>query len=324
MKKLYILFLIGLFFLISPNLSFAATPGEVYEKHRKEILKGGVSLIKGNVFLVVFSEKEKTKKNNLLFRKMKLRALKELGPRFLLYKYPSTNKDWFELYYNLPSNSKKIFKKSFVVDKNKASDPAYLVLTIPEKEIASSSISPNKIKDTVNRAFDNGTLANLSKYSRVVSGERLKEVKKKIAQRAAVRVSKKKNKDIFDQENKKGKLGDQSQNPVSLAEEDKTNDIQATQLNEELVEEQNQQKIAEEKPISEDQINIPIDCELPLCEEINKRSNKRNSLQEKTNKANPNKNSLGETTINKKDELVFTMCDSHALMPLVKYNINIG
>lgn len=303
MKKIYIFFLIGLFLLIASKLSFGATPGEVYKDHHKEILKEGISLIEGNVFLVVFSDKEKTQKSNLMFRKMKIRALKELGPRFLLYKYPSTNKDWFELYYNLPSNSKIIFKKSFVVDKNKASDPAYLVLTIPEKEMASSSINPNKIKDTVNRAFDNGTLANLSKYSRVVSGERLKEVKKKIAQRATVRVSKKKNKDIFDQENKKGKLGDQSQNPGSLAEEDKSNDIQATQLNEELVEEQNQQKIAEEKPISEDQIKTPIDCDLPLCEEINKRNNKNFSRQEKTNKANPNKKSLRETTINKNDEL---------------------
>ena len=242
MQKLYILFFIGLFFIISPNLSFGATPGEVYKKHRREILKEGISLIEGNVFIVIFSDKEKNQKSNLNFRKMKIRAMKELGPRFLLYKYPSISKAWFDLYCSLPSNSKNFFKKSFVVDKNNASDPAYLVLTIPEKEIASFSINPNKIIDTVNRAFDNGNLANLSKYSRVVSGDRLKEVKKKIAHRAAVRASKKKNKDIFDQENKKGKPGDQIQNPGNLAEEDKSIEIQATQLNEELVEEQNEQK----------------------------------------------------------------------------------
>ena len=242
MKKLYIFFLIGLFYLITSKLSFGATPGEVYEKHRREILKGGISVIEENVFLVVFSEKKKTNKSNLMFRKMKIRALKELGSRFLQYKYPSISKDWFELYYGLPSNSKILFKKSFVVDKNNASDPAHLVLTIPEKEIGSSSIKPNKIKDVVNRAFDNGTLVNLVKYSRVVSGDRLKEVKKRITQLTARKLSKKKSKDNFDQESKQGKPHVRGQNADSLVGEDKSKNIQGAHANKKLMENQNQQR----------------------------------------------------------------------------------
>ena len=69
------------------------------------------------------------------------------------------------------------------------------------------------------------------------------------------------------------------------------------------MEELDQQKLAGKETSSEDQINTPIDCVLPLCEKINKKNIKKDSRQEKTNNANQIEKPFEGTTINKNDEL---------------------
>ena len=111
---------------------------------------------------------------------MKVRALKQLLPRFSQHQHPGVNKEWFELYFGLPSFAKFSVKNSFVVDKKITGDQAYLVLTVPEKEVTPNILDPKITRDSVNRAFDEGVPMNLRKYSRVAKGERLRLVKERL------------------------------------------------------------------------------------------------------------------------------------------------
>jgi hypothetical protein len=266
MKKQYIFFSVGLFLLIISQSAFGVTPGEVYEKHRREIIQGKINVFEGNVFFVIHSKPTKSLDSKFVFRKMKVKALKNLFPRFLRYRYPDVSKEWFELYYSLPSISKISIKKSFVVDKNIATDQAYLVLTVPEKEIESVAIHPRIAKDAVNRAFDDGTLISLIKYSRVVSGERLKEVKKKIALRASLKSHQENNID--------GELTHKVEQPSK----------------------------SEKETTADDELKKPIDCALPLCEKINKKKQNKDSSKGTTTK-DQTKEIFNGTTIRQSNDL---------------------
>ena len=196
MKLFNITLAAGIFLIFISQSTFGATPGEIYLKHSKTIIQGGINVFEGNVYFTVQSNIKKQISKSLLFRKMKLKALKELRSKYLHYKFPDENILWFELYYELPITHKYSIKKSFVVNKNIKEGQAYLVLALPENQLSSTKINLKEIKDTVNLAFDNGSLISLFKYIRVVSGDRLKEVKKEIAHRAEIRLSQEKNIDI--------------------------------------------------------------------------------------------------------------------------------
>ena len=170
----------GLLLLFHSCPAIGATPGEVYEKHRSEIVQGKISVFDGNLFVVIHSKYNKRFDSSALYRKMKVSALKQLLPRFSQYRHPEVNKEWFELYFGLPSFAKFSVKNSFVVDKKITGDSAYLVLTVPEKEVTPVIPDPKTTRDSVNRAFDEGVPMNLRKYSRVAEGERLRLVKERL------------------------------------------------------------------------------------------------------------------------------------------------
>jgi hypothetical protein len=295
MKIFNITLVVGVFLALSFQSTFAATPGEVYLKHSKEIIQGDISVFEGNVFFTAHSEVNKRLSDNLIFRKLKTKALKEIRSGYQHYKYPDANKLWFELYYSLPSISKFSIIKSFVVDKKIKGGQAYLVLTVPEHQLSSTKINLKKIKDTVNLAFDNRSLTSLIKYSRVVRGERLKEVKKEITHRAEIRLSQKKN--VIskpDNSNKKPKLlTNKIQNDDNFEERNIDNHVN---------QKGNAFNNSEDEFIAEDEIRKPIDCVLPLCKEINKTNINRNSHKE-TKAKNQIKKSLKDTTIMKNNEL---------------------
>ena len=169
----------GLLLLFHSYPAIGATPGEVYEKHRSEIVQGKISVFDGNLFVVIHSEDNKKLDSRALYRKMKVRAVKQLLPRFSQHQHPGINKEWFELYFGLPSFAKFPVKNSFVVDKKITGDQAYLVLTVPEKEVTPVIPGPKTTRDSVNRAFDEGVPMNLRKYSRVAEGERLRLAKER-------------------------------------------------------------------------------------------------------------------------------------------------
>jgi len=170
----------GLLLLFHSYPAIGATPGEVYEKHRSDIIQGKISVFDGNLFIVIHSKDNKKLDSRALYRKMKVRALKQLLPRFSQHQHPGVNKEWFELYFGLPSFAKFSVKNSFVVDKKITGDQAYLVLTVPEKEVTPVIPDPKTTRDSVNRAFDEGVPMNLRKYSRVAEGERLRLVKERL------------------------------------------------------------------------------------------------------------------------------------------------
>lgn len=170
----------GLLLLFHSYPAIGATPGEVYEKHRNDIIQGGISVFDGNLFVVIHSKDNKKLDSRVLYRKMKVRALKQILPRFSQYRHPGVNKKWFELYFGLPSFAKFSVKSSFVVDKKITGDRAYLVLTVREKEVTPVIPDPKTTRDSVNRAFDEGVPMNLRKYSRVAEGERLRLVKERL------------------------------------------------------------------------------------------------------------------------------------------------
>ena len=170
----------GLLLLFHSYPAIGATPGEVYEKHRSEIVQGKISVFDGNLFIVIHSEDNKKLDSRALYRKMKVRALKQLLPRFSQHQHPGVNKEWFELYFGLPSFAKFSVKNSFVVGKKITGDRAYLVLTVREKEVTPVIPDPKTTRDSVNRAFDEGVPMNLRKYSRVAEGERLRLVKERL------------------------------------------------------------------------------------------------------------------------------------------------
>lgn len=275
MKKKYVLFSISFFLLIISQSAFGATPGEVYEKYRREIMKGEIHVFKKNVFFVTHSKLKKKHNTKSVFRKLKIRALKNLRLKFSQYRHPDINKEWFELYYSLSSNSNTSIKKSFVVDKNIIADQAYLVLTVPEEEIQSTTINPKLAKAVVNRAFDNGTLIRLVKYSRVVSGERLKKVKKKIALRNSLKSRQEKNViELSIEIDETKKFDDQTQKPGLTANKDITDDIlQEKNIDDELTQKVDDTRKSDEKTTIVDELKKPIDCDLPLCGKINKKNN---------------------------------------------------
>jgi len=170
----------GLLLLIHSYPAIGATPGEIYKINRSEIVQRNFSVFDGHLFVVINQTTPKRIRKRPLFRQMKLRALKRLLPRFSQYRHPGVNKEWFELYFSLPSFAKFSVKRSFVVDKKITGDQAYLVLTVPEKEVTPVIPDPKTTRDSVNRAFDESTPMNLRKYSRVAEGERLRLVKERL------------------------------------------------------------------------------------------------------------------------------------------------
>ena len=180
MRTRHLVLCMGLLLLLHSYPAIGATPGEVYEKHRSDIIQGGISIFDGNLFVVIYSENNKKLDSSYLYRKMKVRALKQLLPRFSQHQHPGINKEWFELYFSLPSFAKFSVKNSFVVDEKITGDRAYLVLTVPEKEVTPVIPDPKTTRDSVNRAFDKGVSMNLRKYSRVAEGERLRLVKERL------------------------------------------------------------------------------------------------------------------------------------------------
>ena len=172
---------IGLLLLLHSYPATGATPGEVYQKHRSEIVQENFSVFDGNLFITIHSKDNKKLDSTFLYRKMKVKALKKLLPRFSQYKHSSVKKEWFELYFSLPSFPKFSIKNSFVVDKKITVNQAYLVLAVPEKEVTPAVPDPATTRESINHAFDEGVPMNLLKYSRVAEGERLRMVKVRLA-----------------------------------------------------------------------------------------------------------------------------------------------
>lgn len=170
----------GLLLLIHSYPAIGATPGEIYKINRSEIVQRNFSVFDGHLFVVINLTTPKRIRKRALFRKMKVRALKQLLPRFSQHRHSGVNKEWFELYFSLPSFAKFSVKSSFVVDKKITGDQAYLVLTVLEKEVTPVIPDPKTTRDSVNRAFDEGVPMNLRKYSRVAEGERLRLVKERL------------------------------------------------------------------------------------------------------------------------------------------------
>lgn len=171
---------IGLLLLFYPYPAIGATPGEVYEKHHSDIIQEKTSVFDENIFIVIHSKVNKRLDSRILYRKMKVMGLKLLRPRFSQHQHPGVKKEWFELYFGLPSFAKFSVKSSFVVDKKITGDHAYLVLVVPEKEVTPVIPDPKTTRDIVNRAFDEGVSMNLRKYSRIAAGERLRLVKERL------------------------------------------------------------------------------------------------------------------------------------------------
>ena len=174
------------------GLATGATPGEVYEKHRNEIVRGNFFIFEEYLFVVIHVETNKDSNRENLFRKMELIAFRQVLPRFAHNQYPNVDKNWFELYFLLPSFSSFNLKNSLVVDKDKTGHNAYLVLTAPVKEIKPYIPESQVIKDAVNHAFDNGVPINLEKFIRVASGDRLRLAKNKLRARTKRNPTKKK------------------------------------------------------------------------------------------------------------------------------------
>jgi hypothetical protein len=182
MQIRYPIICMGLLLLIYSYPAMGGTPGETYKKNRSTIVQRNFSIFDGHLFVVINQTTAKRVRKRLLFRQMKLRALKQLLPRFSQYRHPGINKEWFELYFDLPSFAKFSVKNGFVVDEKITGDRAYLVLTVPEKKVTSVIMPDPKItRDSVNRAFDERVSMNLIKYSRVAEGERLRLVKERLA-----------------------------------------------------------------------------------------------------------------------------------------------
>jgi hypothetical protein len=305
MKTFYITFVAGVLLIFFTQSTFGATPGEVYAKHSKKIIQGDINVFAGNVFFTVHSEVKKRLSDNLIFRKLKTKALNEIRSGYQHYKFPGENKLWFELYYSLPSISKFSIKNSFVVDKQIKENQAYLVLTAPEHQLSSTKINLKKIKDTVNIAFDNGSLISLIKYSRLVSGDRLKEVKKEIALRANIKLSQKTNVDIESTKENNGnsKPDNLNKKPKLLTNKIQNEDIyEDSNIDTQIGQTDDASNNSKEKLIDEDKIRKPIDCALPLCDEINSKRLKRNSSEE-TKSKNQIKKPSNDTTITIDNEL---------------------
>ena len=98
------------------------------------------------------------------FIKMKVKALKSVLPRFAHFQFPDADTAWFEIYFSEPVNSRFTIRQAFVVDKRIADGEAYLVLTVPRGKVESYIPDITAIKNTVNRAFDEGKPINLKKY----------------------------------------------------------------------------------------------------------------------------------------------------------------
>tara|TARA_B100000686_G_scaffold168909_1_gene176258 strand:+ start:1882 stop:2574 length:693 start_codon:yes stop_codon:yes gene_type:complete len=172
---------IGLLLLLHSYPATGATPGEVYQKHRSKIVQEKFSVFDGNLFITIHSKVNKKLDSAFLYRKMKVKALKQVLPRFSQYRHSGVKKEWFDLYFSLPSFAKFSIKNSFVVDKKITLDQAYLVLTVPEKEVTPAVPDPKTTRDSINRAFDEGVPMNFLKYSRLAEGERLRMVKERLA-----------------------------------------------------------------------------------------------------------------------------------------------
>ena len=180
MQTRHLVLCMGLLLLSHSYPAIGATPGEIYKINRSEIIQRNFSIFDGNLFVVINLTTPKIIRKRALYRQMKLRALKQLLPRFSQHQHPGVNKEWFELYFGLPPFAKFPVKNSFVVDKKITGDRAYLVLTVPEKEVTPVMPGPKTTRDSVNRAFDKGVPMNLRKYSRVAVGERLRLVKERL------------------------------------------------------------------------------------------------------------------------------------------------
>jgi hypothetical protein len=299
MKSLHVFLYIAVFLLINSLSVYGATPGEVYEKYRQEIRQEKFNIFEGNIFIFIHSETGERLNSKSIFRKMKVKALKNLRSKYLIHKFPDINKLWFELYYELPSIPKYSIKKSFVVDKNIKAGQAYLVLTVPENQVSSIKLDIKKIKETVNREFDNGGLISLVKYSRVVSGKRLKKVKKEIARRAEITLNQEKNINIklTKEVNKKSNSDTSNEKPDLLVNEfQNDNIIEERNIDKQVDQVDDVLSHNEEKFIDEDEIRNPIACVLPLCKKINKKNINKESKK-------LNKKSLNKTTIMNNNEL---------------------
>ncbi len=180
MQTRHLVLCMGLLLLIHSYPAIGATPGEIYKINRSEIIQRNFSVFDGHLFVVINQTTPKRIRKRALYRQMKVRALKQLLPRFSQHQHPEVNKEWFELYFGLPSFAKFSVKNSFVVDKKITGDSAYLVLTVPEKEVTPVIPEPKTTRDSVNRAFDEGVPMNLRKYGRVAGGERLRLVKERL------------------------------------------------------------------------------------------------------------------------------------------------
>jgi hypothetical protein len=305
MKKFNIFIVAGFFLIIISQSSFGATPGEIYEKYHREIVQQEINIFEGNIFFIVHSKVKKNIPSNLLFRKMKIMALKKIRPRFLSYKYPNVNKLWFELYYSLPTNSKVSIKKSFVVDRNVTADQAYLVLTVPLDQVSSSDIDIQNIKDTVNRAFDNKNLINLVKYSRVVKGRRLKEVQKEIALRSKVRFQKEKNTDVhMTEEIDEIRKPEHSTQKLDLLvnKNESDNILEKNNIDTQFNKDDEVLNNLKEKVVIEDEIRKPIECSLPLCKKMKTKGLNKDSAEKSINRKQLDKPFEG-TKIQQSNEL---------------------
>lgn len=177
MHKFVLLFII----LLLARPVEALTANNIYGKNKNEIKQKKFSKIGGHLFIVVRTKNNVSSSNErLVFRIMKLKALKSILPLFAHFKFPDTNINWFSLYFSKAVTAKYDIKNSFVIDQRLVESRPYLVLTVPEKSVESYIPSVAVIKEKVNSAFDKGKPLNLIRYSRVTTGDRLELVKKKL------------------------------------------------------------------------------------------------------------------------------------------------
>jgi hypothetical protein len=283
------LILLILFIAISCDIAAASTPSKIYKKNKNNILESNFLIFDEQIFVVIrLKTKASSAGKRALFIKMKTRSLKSLLPRFAHYQFPNADTAWFDIYFSKPVSSQFTIKQAFVVDKKLADGEAYLVLTVPQASVESYIPDIKVIKNKVNRAFDEGELINLNKYLGLVEGKRLRRVKKAIKAKISKLVENKKNLSSSDNEN--SNINDQStesSEETIITENSDTND---------------QPSESSEETITKKALNNQIECDLPLCEKINKKKINKDSSKGTTTK-DETKEIFKGTTIRKSNDL---------------------
>jgi len=214
--------------VMSWGVAVALTPSEIYKEHKSDIRQGEFFIYDEHLFIVI---RVKTNTSDAgkraLFIKMKVKALKSVLPRFAHFQFPDADTAWFEIYFSEPVNSRFTIRQAFVVDKRIADGEAYLVLTVPRGKVESYIPDITAIKNTVNRAFDEGKPINLKKYIDVVDGDRLLLVQEAIEANLP-QVSENEKNSLGNSDNENFNMKDQFKDPfegTTIRESNKLDDM---------------------------------------------------------------------------------------------------